>query len=354
MKWGLIIRNMKNSDHTTMSIAVIGAGAIGSVVAAYLTRAGKDVTLIGRLEQVDAIGKQGLHVKGARGVETIAVKILPQLDCRYDWVVMTVKTQDLGELCRQNQRFLEGSLVLSSQNGVQADQILSQFFPADNICSSIVMFGATYVKAGEVVFNFEGDWILGKVSGPIDDKTAELIETLKGAFSVIVTDNIMGMKWTKLFLNFNNCIPAVIGKSMQETFADPDLCRLSILLLKEGVGILDRNGVQLVSLPQFPAERVYGMTKMPLDQAAMIINKTLTGLSKEPLYGSILQSIMRGRPSEVDYINGQVVKMAAELNVQAPLNDKIVKMVHQVEQRKKYFSVEEIKEQFDICATNRK
>lgn len=331
-----------------MTIAIIGAGAIGSVVAAYLTKAGQDVVLIGRQEQVDAIRKNGLHLKGARGAENIAVKILPQLDRNYDWVIFTVKTQDLEGVCRGNQKFLKGSLALSSQNGVQADQILSRHFPKENICSSIVMFGATYTRPGEAVFNFEGDWIIGKLSGPIDGKTCELVEALKSAFSVVVTDNIVGMKWTKLFVNFNNCIPAVIGKSMQETFADTDLCRLSILLLKEGVGIVQKSGTQLVSLPQFPAERIYGMANMPLEQAAGIINKTLTSLSKEPLYGSILQSIMRGRASEIDYINGQVVKMARELHMEAPLNSRIVDMVHQVEGRGKFFTTEEVKEAFEL------
>jgi len=120
------------------------------------------------------------------------------------------------------------------------------------------------------------------------------------------------------------------------------------LLLKEGVGIVQENGIQLVSLPNFPAERVCGMANMPLDQAAGIINKTLTTLSKEPLYGSILQSIMRGRSSEIDYINGQVLKMVRSPKDEAPLNARVVEMVHQVEQRKRYFTVEEIKEGFNL------
>ena len=135
---------------------------------------------------------------------------------------------------------------------------------------------------------------------------------------------------------------------MQETFADTDLCRLSILLLKEGLAIVQKSGIQLVSLPQFPVERIYGMANMPLEQAAGIINKTLTTLSKEPLYGSILQSIMRGRVSEIDYINGQVLKMVRSPKDEAPLNARAVEMVHRVEQQKKYFTIDEIKEAFEL------
>ncbi|MBI5149517.1 MAG: 2-dehydropantoate 2-reductase [Candidatus Omnitrophica bacterium] len=332
-----------------MNIAIIGAGAIGSVVAAYLTKAGERVVLLARPEQAQAIEHNGLQVRGTRGEERIQIAVRPELDQQhYDLVIFTVKTQDIEDVCRANRQSLQGSCILSSQNGVQADNILRQYFPAQNIYSSIVMFGATYTSPGEVVFNFDGDWIIGKPFGPRDEKLDTIAGVLKKGFNIVAADDIVGMKWLKLFVNFNNCIPALTGKSMQETFADMDLCRLSILLLKEGVGILQKNGVRLVSLPQFPAERVYGMANMPLDQAAGIINKTLTTLSKEPLYGSILQSIMRGRASEIDYINGQVVRMARVPAQEAVLNAKIVEMVHQVEGRKKYFSVEEIKAAFEL------
>jgi len=331
-----------------MKIAIIGAGAIGSVVAAYLTKAGEDAVLVGRKDQVEAIQKNGLRVVGARGQETFRVRALTKLDQEYDLVIFTVKTQDIEEAYAANQAFLRKCLVLSSQNGVQSDTILSKYFDKARLYSSIVMFGATYAKPGEAVFNFEGDWIIGKPFAANDKNVSKIAQTLQKAFPAVVSENITGMKWLKLFVNFNNCIPALTGKSMQETFADMDLCRLSILLLKEGLGIVQKNDIQLVSLPKFPAERIYGMANMPLEQAAGIINKTLTTLSKEPLYGSILQSIMRGRASEIDYINGQVLKMIRSPKDEAPLNARVVEMVHQVEQQKKYFTVEEIKETFDL------
>lgn len=331
-----------------MNIAIIGAGAIGSTVAAYLAKAGVNVALVGRHDQVEAIRKNGLKVTGARGQETIKVRALTQMDREYDLVIFTVKTQDLKEAYTHNQAFLKSGLVLSSQNGVQSDTILSEYFDKAKLYSSIVMFGATYTKPGEVVFNFEGDWIIGKPFASNDTNVHKIAEVLKKGFPAVVAADITGMKWLKLFVNFNNCIPAMIGKSMQETFADMDLCRLSILLLKEGVSIVTKNGIQLVSLPNFPAERIYGMVHMPLDEAAGIINKTLTGLSKEPLYGSILQSIMRGRTSEIDYINGQVIRMVKSPKEEAPLNTRAVELVHQVERDKRYFTVEEVKEIFEL------
>ena len=95
-----------------MNIAIIGAGAIGSVAAAYLTKAGQDVTLIGRKEQVEAINQNGLRIQGARGEGVFKVKVLPKLDKEYDLVIFTVKTQDIDRAFSDNQEFLRNSLSL--------------------------------------------------------------------------------------------------------------------------------------------------------------------------------------------------------------------------------------------------
>src|SRR3989338_8438891 len=157
-----------------MKIAIIGAGAIGSVVAAYLAKAGGDVVLIGRKDQVEAIRKNGLRVSGARGEENFSVQALTQLDREYGLVIFTVKTQDIEEACAHNQAFLKKCLVLSSQNGVQSDTILTRHFDKARLYSSIVMFGATYIRPGEVVFNFEGDWIIGKPFAANDENVQRI------------------------------------------------------------------------------------------------------------------------------------------------------------------------------------
>ncbi len=331
-----------------MTIAVIGAGAIGSVVAGYLSKAGQDVLLVGRPDQAEAINANGLTIKDAWGSENIRVRTVPRLDKPYDLVIFTVKTQDLEKAFQDNREYLGTGLVLTSQNGVQADHLLSGHFDRSRQMSSIVMFGATYVKPGEVTFNFEGDWIIGRPLTPLDPTVHKVGEVLGKAFNVVISPDIMGMKYLKLFVNFNNCIPSLVGKSMQETFADMGLCRLSIMLLKEGLDIVRQAKIGMVSMPDFPKEKIFGLADMPLEQAAEIINKTLTGLSKEPLYGSILQSIMRGKTSEIEFINGEVVRLAKHLHCNAPLNERVVDMVHEVERTGKFFSVEDVKNAFSL------
>ena len=303
---------------------------------------------MGRNAHVQAIKKKGLLVLSEQGQEVVSLRAATQLDGKYDLVIFATKTQDLEEAYQNNHRYLEQSLILTTQNGVQGDNLLRTHFEPEQMYSSIVMFGATYLIPGEVIANFPGDWILGKPYRPNDNILSALADKLGKAFPVILSTNIMGMKWLKLFVNFNNCLPAVIGRSMQDTFADKDFCLLSIRLLREGMKIVSEAGIELLSLPNFPVERIQSLSTMPEIQAADVIHQTLTSLSKMPLDGSILQSIKRGKASEIDFINGEVTIVARSLGTTAPLNCRIVELVHQVERTGRFFSPEEIKKEFSL------
>ncbi len=323
-------------------IAVIGAGAIGSLAAAYLKLQNKDVVLIGREESLEAIKLNGLRISGARGECKVSIDIYPRLDKEYDLVILAVKTQDLEKTLKENSEFLKTSLVLTAQNGVRADEISSQYIPKENIISSIVMFGATYLEPGKVIHNFEGNWVIGRMFNADDKKVSFTAALLNEIFPVTIAPDIRGMKFLKIFVNANNCIAAILGMSMQEAFKDLEISQISIAIWKEGLDIIKKSGINLVSLPDFPVERLMKLARMPLEQAAEIFSGIMANLSKEPLYGSILQSIKRGRLSEIDYINGEFINIARENSLKAPLNEKLVEMVHQVEKTRKFFSKEEL------------
>lgn len=323
-------------------IAVIGAGAVGSLVAAYLKLKNKNVVLIGREESLEVIKLNGLWVSGARGESRVNIDVFPRLDKEYDLVILSVKTQDVEKTLKDNSEFLKTPLVLTTQNGVQADKISSRYIPKENIISSIVMFGATYLEPGKVIHNFEGNWVIGKMFNADDGKITLAAVLLNEVFPVTIARDIRGMKFLKIFVNANNCIAAILGMSMQEAFKDLEISRISIAIWKEGLDIIRKSGINLVSLPDFSVEKLTKLAEMPLDQAAGIFSGIMVNLSKEPLYGSILQSIKRGRLSEIDYINGEFVNIARENSLKAPLNEKLVEMVHQVEAAKKFFSKEEL------------
>jgi len=167
-------------------------------------------------------------------------------------------------------------------------------------------------------------------------------EFLKIAFNAMEVEDILAMKWSKIFVNFSNCLPALAGKSMQETYSNLEICKLALRLLKEGFEVVDKLGIKLMSMPDFDIEKLKGLSMMPSDEAAPIYSGIMTNLSKDPLYGSILQSIQRGRPSEIDFINGEIANQAKLNNIEAKLNTRASELVHQVEITKKFLTFEEI------------
>lgn len=154
--------------------------------------------------------------------------------------------------------------------GSQADEISSCYIPKENIISSIVMFGATCLEPGKVIHNFEGNWVIGKMFNAKDEKIDETASVLNEVFPVTVVPDIKGMKFLKIFVNANNCIAAILGMSMQEAFRDLEVSRISIAIWKEGLDIIKKSKIDLVSLPDFPVERLMKLAGMPLDQAAEI------------------------------------------------------------------------------------
>lgn len=326
-----------------MKIAVIGSGAIGGLVAGYLKLKMEDVSLVGHADSVRAIKENGLYISGVRGNFNIKINISEKLNFIPELIILTTKTQDIDAALEDNLGLMQDTLILTTQNGVQADYRVAKYIPEKHIVSSIVMFGATYLEPGKVVHNFEGNWIIGKmfdVNPAWDEACVSLV--LDKAFPTVMSENIKGMKYLKIFVNANNCIPAILGLSMQEAFSDLEISRISIGIWKEGFQIVDKTGIGLESLPGFPVENISKLISLPSSEAARIFSGMMTKLSKDPLYGSILQSIKRQRASEIDYINGEFVSLAQRHGLGAPLNKKLVEMVHEVEKNNRFFSKEEL------------
>ncbi len=325
-----------------MKIAVIGAGAIGGLVAGYLALEQEDVFLVAHADAVKAVREKGLSISGVRGDYHVALGIAETLGSTPDLAILATKTQDIPQAIKANLQYLKGATLLTTQNGVRADSLVAQYLPREKIISSIVMFGATYLEPGKIIHNFEGSWVIDKSAYSNDEAFLRFFTLLGKAFSTQVVEGILGMKYLKVFVNANNCVPAILGLSMQEAFSDVEVSKISIAIWKEGLKVVNAAGIKLASLPDFPLERVTKLTALPIAEAAKIYSGMMSHLSKEPLYGSILQSIKRDKASEIDFINGEFIVLAKENNISVPLNMKLVEMVHQVEQNKRFFSKEEL------------
>jgi 2-dehydropantoate 2-reductase len=321
-----------------MKVAVIGSGAIGGVVAGYLVDKGEQTLLVAHPEHVASISQNGLTIEGARGRLSIRLPVKTQLDERVDMVILATKITDLEKAITQNFEYLKDINIVSVQNGVRGDRIIAEHLGAHKLFPSIVMFGATYQAPGKIVHNFEGDWIVGGANSGTREMLREIVEVTSKIFPSPASDDIAGMKWLKLFINANNCLPAIVGKSMQETFRNIPVCKISVRIWQEGLDLVNKAKITLSSLPTFPVERLAQLVSMPLDESAKIFSSLMLNLSKEPLYGSILQSIRRKRPSEIDYINGEFVNLAALMGQKALLNERLVQMVHDVERSGRFLS----------------
>jgi len=325
-----------------MKIAVLGCGAIGGLFLGYLSKEGQDVQAIVRDYQKGPLVKEGLIIEGSRGFHKLEVKVDTELKEKVDLAIFATKINDLKEIIEKNSQYLKEAYVVSTQNGVKADHILAEYFEKERIITSVVMFGATFYAPNKIVHNFEGELVLGNIFYEKLEGFNKAEEVLSYCFPVRKIKNIKGAKYLKLFINLNNCIPAVLGLSMQEAFSDFDCAKLAIQLNREAYEVIEKSGIILESLPSYPKERIESLVTMPINEAAGLFSKIIVSLSKEPLYGSILQSIKRGRSSEIDYINGEITRIASENKLKAPLNSKIVDLVHQVEESKSFLSKEEL------------
>ncbi|MFH1771626.1 MAG: 2-dehydropantoate 2-reductase [Candidatus Omnitrophota bacterium] len=325
-----------------MKIAVLGCGAIGGIFLGYLLDKGYDVTGIVKDYQLEPIDLKGLSIEGARGSLSLKAKVGTELREKVDLAIVCTKIDSVEAVVKKNIEYLKDAVALTTQNGIRAEYILNKFFPKERIITGIVMFGATFCPPRKVVHNFEGDLLLGNVFGSQVEGIGQVHNILAAVANTIIIDSIKGAKYLKLFINLNNCIPAVLGIPMQEAFSDLEAAKIAIELNKEAMHVINHSNIKLESLPSYPKERLEGLISRNTPEAAALFSNIMKSLSKAPLYGSILQSIKRGKKSEIDYINGEIVSLAKNNNLEAPLNERIVDFVHQVEDKGEFFSKDEL------------
>ena len=216
-------------------IAIIGAGAVGCGFGFLLNRAGREVTLIGRADQVRAIQTDGLKVEGYAGEHQVKIPAAERLDFKPDLVLLAVKTQDVAGALRENLPWLTGVPVVTLQNGVRGDDLAAELLPQDRIISAVVLLHANYLAPGSVTLMYEGGLILGRPFGPRDSLLEEAARLLGQATPTRISDNIRGAHWLKLITNLNNALPALIDGTFHQVYADPFLASLAIRIMREGL-----------------------------------------------------------------------------------------------------------------------
>jgi 2-dehydropantoate 2-reductase len=320
-----------------MKIAVIGAGAVGSVIGGLLSKDGEDVTLIGRKPHVDAINQNGLILEEASGESIIRVKAAENLDFKPDLALLTVKTQDVESSVKKAQSYLSGVPVVTVQNGVQSDDLVAGVLGRENVISGVIASNNEFLEPGKVWYSNpfgKISMLIGEPFGTKGNRLQNLSTLLNKAVPTGITENIRGAHWTKLMWNLQTAIPAITGLSYQGSWQYPQVRELSVKLVKEGLKVIKKAGIKTEDVPGFPLK--------PLETISSLLLKRMSkSLGKVPVLGSTLQSIRRGSTTEVDYLNGEIVNLGKKMGIPTPANSLMVELVHQIETTKKFMTVDE-------------
>lgn len=309
-----------------MRVGIVGAGAVGGALAALLDRAGHEVTVTARGEALAAIARDGIALSGAWGEHRARVAAAAALPAGCELVIVATKAADAEAAIAANRDAIGAAAVVVAQNGLDGVTTGERLLPGSRVLGGLALFAASLVAPGEVRITAANDLYVG----PAEDDDP-LIRALGAAVPTRAVRDLRGMQWTKLVINMVNALPAITGLSVQETVASPVLRPILTRSMRETIRTGLAAEVRFGAMNGLSAPLLRAMTRLPLGVAGLVPRSMVRKMGAVPNPGSTLQSIRRGRPTEVDALNGAVVREAARLGRTAPVNAALTAMVHEVE-----------------------
>ncbi len=325
-----------------MKIVVIGAGAVGAVVAGHLADLNYDVQLVCKHREIlESIENNGLRIEGIK--EPIicypdTVLDISQITDKPDIIFLATKATDVKELIQNSVPFLrDDTVVVSFQNGICEDSIAEIVRP-DRTIGCVVGWGATMHGPGRIELTSDGEFILGELDGEVTHRLLIIKSMLEKIFKVRISTNIYGALFAKLIIN--SCIStlgAISGLNFGELLNLNIARTLCLQVLTEGVQVakscqikLEKIGgkIDLYKLALVPKELNSNFSLSLLKKHFMI---QLIGLKYRRVKSSSLQSLERGKPTEIDFLNGYILKKAQEHDIPVPVNQKLVALVKEIE-----------------------
>jgi 2-dehydropantoate 2-reductase len=324
-----------------MQIGVIGAGAVGGSIAALLRRAGHDVEITARGDHLAAVREHGIVLSGAWGDFTAMVGAHATLTRTPELVILATKAQDAVAAIEQNVERLRGVPIVVVQNGLAGFASARQAAPGSDVIGALATYATSFLSAGQVTVTTAGPMYLGAESD--DDAPARwAAHVLNDAIPTTVIDNFAGAQWTKLIINQVNALPAITGLSVQEVVADRALRRVMTASMREAVRVGLNAQVRFGTLQGLGHRGLSLFAAAPLWAAQLLPRLMSARIGAVPNPGSTLQSIRRGQTTEIDYLNGAVVRESERAGKNAPVNALLVALVHEVENTGRFFTSTEV------------
>jgi len=306
-----------------MKTLVMGAGAIGSVFGGFLSNS-QDVTLIGRVSHISAIRKKGLRVSGIWGDHLFKnLKAFTSVDeCRefspYDLILMTTKSYDTEYATMQILPLIgNSSIVVSIQNGIGNEETIAKIVGKERTMGGMAIFGAMMMNPGHVkVTVYASECLFGTLSGSMERAKNVADIMTKAGIPSLPTDDIIREKWIKVFYNIALNPLSAILKVRYGVLGKYDETR-SIMrcMLREAFKVAEAEKVG----PKFTYE----------DYFEHLIKKQLPPTADH--ISSMLQDLERGKKTEVDFMNGAIVRMGKCHNIETPVNKTIVNIIKALE-----------------------
>ena len=303
-----------------MKICVVGAGALGSLVAGFIkARTREDVALLVRSpEDSKKIKADGLKIEMMNGsVVRAAVKAASAAKDMgpRDLVIICVKSYSTEDACKDIKDMVGAETrVLTLQNGIGNVQILNDHFGPEKVIAGITNHGATLVGPGHVRHAGKGDTIIGKSDGKLSGALKQVSAILgRAGFETKISKDMDGVIWSKLVINVGiNALTAVTrlknGKLLEYDHAHE--------LLKDAV----QEAVRVVK-----RKRVKLAYDDPIQKVESVCKATAQNVS------SMLQDVLNGKKTEIDFINGAIVRQAKALGMPAPVNEVLTGLVKTIE-----------------------
>jgi 2-dehydropantoate 2-reductase len=313
-----------------VTIAVYGAGGIGCYIGGRLAAGGADVVFIGRQRMADEVAEHGLHLTDYLGADLVVPAVryetTPAAAAEADLVLVTVKSAGTATAAEELASVLKpGATVVSFQNGIRNGEVLHDRLPEHTVLTGMVPFN---------VLNRGGGSFHQGTQGKLDVQKHAALEPYVDAFvqaglPLTQHDEILPVQWAKLLLNLNNPVNALSDLPLRDELAQRAYRRCLAAAQTETLSLLKAAGITPAQVTGVPPHRLPSLLSLP-----DFIFKRLAGkmLAIDPhARTSMWEDLQAGRRTEIDYLNGEVVRLAESLGRQAPINTKLIDLIRQAE-----------------------